>query len=199
MHPNPLYHGDDRPAIEAMIAQIGVGTVFLQTPAGPRAARTPLVMGGQNRIHFHLAKANALFDHLDGASTLVTVDGPGGYVSPRWYANRDTVPTWNYVAVEAVGTVRRMADDELETFLHRLIALQEDRLGADRWSADEASETVWQRLFTGIAGFELAVEEYRPTIKLSQDKPAPVRAAIAAGLESAGNRDLAAAMRELPA
>ena len=58
---------------------------------------------------------------------------------------------------------------------------------------------MWQRLFTGIAGFELAVEEYRPTIKLSQDKPAPVRAAIAAGLESAGNRDLAAAMRELPA
>ena len=92
-----------------------------------------------------------------------------------------------------------MADEELETFLHRLIAMQEDRLGGDRWSADEASEPMWQRLFGGIAGFELAVEEYRPTIKLSQDKPAPVRAAIAAGLENAGNRDLAAAMRELPA
>ncbi|UYH55161.1 FMN-binding negative transcriptional regulator [Qipengyuania sp. SS22] len=199
MHPNPLFRSDDRQAIEAMIAQVGVGTVFLQTPAAPRAARTPLVMGGKNRIQFHLAKANALFDHLDGASTLVTVDGPGGYISPRWYANRDTVPTWNYVAVEAVGIVRRMADDELETFLHRLIAMQEARLGGDRWSADEASEAVWQRLFGGIGGFELAVEEYRPTIKLSQDKPAPVREAIAAGVERAGNGDLAGAMRGLPA
>jgi transcriptional regulator len=195
MHPNPLFRSDDRQAIEAMIAQVGVGTVFLQTPTAPRAARTPLVMGGENRIQFHLAKANALFDHLGWANTLITIDGPGGYISPRWYANRDTVPTWNYVAVEAVGTVRRMGDDELETFLHRLIAMQEDRLGGDRWSADEASETVWQRLFGGIGGFELAVEEYRPTIKLSQDKPAPVREAIAAGVERAGNGDLAAAMR----
>jgi len=86
-------------------------------------------------------------------------------------------------------------NDMAEVTGHRLIAMQEDRLGGDRWSAEEASATVWQRLFGGIGGFELAVEEYRPTIKLSQDKPAPVREAIAAGVERAGNGDLAAAMR----
>ena len=184
MHPNPLFHSDDRAMIEAMIAQVGVGTVFGQTRTGPCAARTPLIVHGAGRLQYHLAKSNPLVDGLDGGSALVTVDGPDGYISPRWYAKRDTVPTWNYVSVEAVGTVRKLDDDELEAFLHRLIDLHENRLGGDRWDASEASTGTWGRLFGGIAGFELQVEAYRPTIKLSQDKPAEVRRHIAAGLEA---------------
>lgn len=196
MHPNPLFHSDDRAMIEAMIAQVGVGTVFGQTRTGPCAARTPLIVHGAGRLQYHLAKSNPLFDGLDGDSALVTVDGPDGYISPRWYAKRDTVPTWNYVSVEAVGTVRKLDDDELEAFLHQLIDTHENRLGGDRWDASEASTSTWGRLFGGIAGFELQVEAYRPTIKLSQDKPAEVRRHIAAGLEASGQHDLAAAMIE---
>lgn len=196
MHPNPLFHSDDRAMIEAMIAQVGVGTVFGQTRTGPCAARTPLIVHGAGRLQYHLAKSNPLVDGLDGGSALVTVDGPDGYISPRWYAKRDTVPTWNYVSVEAVGTVRKLDDDELETFLHRLIDTHENRLGGDRWDASEAGTGTWGRLFGGIAGFELQVEAYRPTIKLSQDKPAEVRRHIAAGLEASGQHDLAAAMIE---
>ena len=101
-----------------------------------------------------------------------------------------------YVSVEAVGTVRKLDDDELEAFLHRLIDMHENRLGGDRWDASEAGTGTWDRLFGGIAGFELQVEAYRPTIKLSQDKPAEVRRHIAAGLEASGQHDLAAAMIE---
>lgn len=96
MHPNPLFHSDDRAMIEAMIVQVGVGTVFGQTRTGPCAARTPLIVHGAGRLQYHLAKSNPLVDGLDGGSALVTVDGPDGYISPRWYAKRDTVPTWKY-------------------------------------------------------------------------------------------------------
>ncbi len=195
MHPNPLFRTDDRTAMEEFAERTGFCTVFLTTPAGPRAARTPLIRFDAGRFQFHLAKHNALVDHLPGATALVTVDGPEGYVSPRWYDDRDTVPTWNYVAVEFVGPIRRIADDELETFLHALIDRQERALPGSRWTAEETSETVWKRLFKGIAGFELTVREWRPTFKLSQNKSAGERATIAAGLERAGRSALAAAMR----
>lgn len=198
MHPNPLFRTDDRALMEALIDEIGFGMVFLSTPDGPRVAHTPLLSTGDGAVQFHLARANALARHLDGATALVTINGPDGYVSPRWYANRDTVPTWDYVALELEGRVRRMADEGLEAFLHSVIAKFETRLGGEPWRAEEASAKLWAGLFRGIVGFELEIQAWRPTIKLSQKKTPVERATIAAGLEAAGTIALAALMRTLP-
>lgn len=198
MHPNPAFRTDDRELLEALIEQIGFGMVFLTTPDGPRVAHTPLLSTGTGTIRFHLARSNALSRHLAGATALITVNGPDGYVSPRWYANRDTVPTWDYVALELEGPVRRLSDQELEDFLHTVIGKHEDRLGGDVWRADEASDKLWAGLFRGIVGFELEVLAWRPTIKLSQKKPPEERAVIAAGQEKSGSPALAHLMRTLP-
>ena len=195
MHPNPLFRTDDRAAIEALVDQVGFGTVFLTTPEGPRAARTPLVRAGDGRLRFHLARNNALSAHLGGAEALVTVDGPHGYVSPRWYEDRATVPTWDYVAIEMQGPVRRLAAPELETLLHTLIDQHEARIPGPPWRAAETGEARWASLFKGIEGFELEIRELRPTFKLSQKKTTKERGVIAAGLEANGNAALAAAMR----
>ena len=174
--------------MEALIDEIAVGTVFLTTPDGPRAALTPLLSTGDGAVQFHLARGNALTRHLDGATALVTINGPDGYVSPRWYANRDTVPTWDYVALELEGRVRPMADEGLEGFLHTLIQKHEGRLGDAPWRTEEASGDMWARLLRGIAGFEMEVLAWRPTIKLSQKK-SPRNAGIAAGLKPRARKD----------
>jgi transcriptional regulator len=197
MHPNPLFRTEDRALMEALIDEIGFGMVFLATPDGPRVAHTPLLSTGDGAVKFHLARSNALTRHLAGATALVTVNGPDGYVSPRWYANRDTVPTWDYVALELEGRVRRMADAELEVFLHAVISKHETRIGGDAWRAEEASAKLWAGLFRGIVGFELEILAWRPTIKLSQKKAPEERATIAAGLEAAGSPALAQLMRTL--
>lgn len=126
------------------------------------------------------------------------VNGPDAYVSPRWYAGRDTVPTWDYVALELEGRVRRMADEGLEVFLHAAIAKHEERLEGEPWRAEEASARVWSGLFRGITGFEMEVLAWRPTLKLSQNKTAEDRARIAEGLDAAGHAALAHLVRELP-
>ncbi|HSF12314.1 MAG TPA: FMN-binding negative transcriptional regulator, partial [Erythrobacter sp.] len=144
---------------------------------------------------FHLARSNALTRHLDGATGLIVVNGPDAYVSPRWYANRDTVPTWDYIALELEGRVRRIDDAGLEAFLHAAIAKHEGRLGGAPWLAEESSEAMWAGLFRGIAGFELEVQAWRPTFKLSQKKSADERARIADGLETAGYAALAHRIR----
>lgn len=197
MHPNPLFRTEDRALMEALIEEIGFGMVFLTTPEGPRVAHTPLLSTGDGAVQFHLARANGLTRHLDKATALIVVNGPDSYVSPRWYADRNTVPTWDYVALELEGRVRRMADEGLENLLHALIARFEGRLDGDPWHGGEASEALWAGLFRGIAGFELEVQAWRPTIKLSQKKTPRERAAIAAGLAANGSPALAELMRTL--
>lgn len=199
MHPNPLFRTEDRALMEPLIDEIGFGMVFLTTPDGPRVAHTPLLSTGNGEVQFHLARGNALTRHLDGATALITVNGPDGYVSPRWYANRDTVPTWDYVALELEGRVRRLADEELEAFLHTVIGKYEARLGGEAWRAEEASAKLWEGLFRGIVGFELEILAWRPTFKLSQKKSPQERETIAAGHEAAGAPALAQLIRTLVA
>jgi len=197
MHPNPLFRSDDRQLFETLIDQIGFGMVFLGTPDGPRVAHTPLLSTGDGAVQFHLARGNALTRHLEGATALVTVNGPDAYVSPRWYDNRDTVPTWDYVALEMEGRVRRMEDEGLEAFLHAVIAKFESRIEGEPWHAEESSEATWGKLFRGIVGFEMEVQAWRPTLKLSQKKSASEREAIAAAQDAQRNSAIAALMRGL--
>lgn len=195
MHPNPLYRTEDRTLCEGLIAEIGFGMVFASTPDGPRVAHTPLLTSGEGTVQFHLARNNALARHLEGETALIVVNGPDAYVSPRWYANRDTVPTWDYVALELEGRVRRMDDGGLEAFLHAAIAKHEGKLEGMPWLAEESSEKMWSGLFRGIVGFELEVQAWRPTLKLSQNKAPDERARIAEGLETAGHPALAELVR----
>lgn len=199
MHPDPLYRSDDRALCESLIDQIGFGMVFAQTPDGPRVAHTPLIATGDGAVQFHLSRGNALTRHLEGGTALIVVNGPDAYVSPRWYDNRDTVPTWDYVALELEGRVRRMADEGLEAFLHAAIAKHEARLAGAPWRAKESSDRTWSGLFRGITGFEMEVLAWRPTFKLSQNKTAATRERIAEGLEAAGSAALAHLIRGLAA
>ncbi len=201
MHPNPLFRSEDRALFEALIDEIGFGMVFLTTPDGPRVAHTPLVSNRDGTVQFHLARGNGITRWLDGETALLTVNGPDGYISPRWYGDRATVPTWDYVALELEGRVRRMDSEGLEGLLHALILRHEGRLPdmptAEPWHAEETPPDMWRKLLGAIVGFELEVLAWRPTIKLSQNKSVDERAQIAAGLDQSGSPALAQLIREL--
>ncbi len=197
MHPNPLFRSDDRALLETLIDEIGFGMIFAATPDGPRVAHTPVLRTAPDRLQFHIARGNALTRHLDGATLLAVINGPDSYVSPRWYENRATVPTWDYVALELDGRATRLDDEALDALLYELIERHESRLGGKRWSATETPPQIWDDLRTAIVGFELEILAWRPTIKLSQNKNAAERARIAEGLEAAGSSALARLMLDL--
>ncbi|WP_375289566.1 FMN-binding negative transcriptional regulator [Qipengyuania sp.] len=197
MHPNPVFRSEDRALFETLIDQIGFGMIFLTTPDGPRVAHTPLLSTGDGAVQFHLSRGNALTRYLDASTALVTVNGPDGYVSPRWYDDRNTVPTWDYIALEMEGRVRRMEEEGLEALLHSLIERSEGRISGDPWRAQEASEGLWQSQLRGIIGFEMEILAWRPTLKMSQKRTARERETIARGLEQSGSTALAHLMRTL--
>ena len=196
MHPNPAFRHEDRALLEAMIDQIGFGMVFAATPDGPRVAHTPLLGAPEGMLRFHLSRGNALSKHLDGMTALVLVNGPDGYISPRWYSDPDTVPTWDYVALELEGRVKRMDGEGLLALLETLSARHEARVSVgEPWTMDKLSDGMRRKLLAGIVGFELEIQAWRPTFKLSQNKDSADRERVVAGLEGEGSRAIAELIR----
>lgn len=197
MHPNPQYRHGNRALLETLIDEVGFGMVFAATPDGPRVAHVPLLWTGDGAVQFHLASGNALTRHLDAATALAVVNGPDAYVSPRWYADQAQVPTWNYVSVELEGRVRRTDDDGLYGMLEAASAREEARLPGSPWTMDKMPPDTLRKMMGAIVGFELEVQAWRETVKLSQNKPADERGRVVAGLEDNGAVAMAHLMRTL--
>jgi len=200
MHPNPAFRTDDRDLLESLIDEIGFGMVFATTPDGPRVAHVPLVSTGDGAVQFHLARGNALARHLAGMNALAVINGPDAYVSPRWYGEAGQVPTWNYVALELEGPVRRMEEEGLAALLEAIGKREEARITEGQpWQSDQVAQDYWDKLMRGITGFELEVRAWRPTFKLSQNKSAGERQRVADALEAQGSPAVAALMRRFAA
>ena len=198
MHPNAAFRNDDRHLLEAMIGEIGFGMVYASTPDGPRVAHVPLLSTGEGAVQFHLSRGNALTRHIDGMTALAVINGPGGYVSPRWYTDPAQVPTWNYVSLELEGVVRRMDADGLLALLEDLTTQHEARVAnGEPWTMGKMPRVKLRQMLGAIVGFELEVQAWRPTFKLSQNKDAAERERVAAGLDGAGSPAIAQLMRTL--
>ena len=199
MHPNSAFRPGQDDLAALFVREIGFAAVFANTPDGPRVAHAPVVLSDDAAtLQFHLARGNALTRHLDGASALVVVQGPDAYVSPGWYSAADQVPTWNYVAVEMEGMARKLGGDALIAQLDTLSASHEARIGATPpWTRDKMNPALFSKMTGAITGFEIRITAWRPTIKLSQNKPADERERVAAELEATGHGALAQLMRHL--
>ena len=201
MHPNAQFRRDDRALLRAIVDEVGFGMVFAATPDGPRVAHVPLVLaknGADDVLRFHIARGNALARHLDGLNALAVVNGPDGYVSPRWLADPAQVPTWNYVALELEGKARRIDQDSLLALLEAQTARNEARVtGGEPWTMAKMPADKLRTMMAAIVGFEIEVTAWRETFKLSQNKPADERARAIAGLEEQGAPAMAALMRGL--
>jgi transcriptional regulator len=196
MHPNRKFHIAEREEMAALVEAEGFGTLIVQTEAGLRAVHMPLLLEGE-RLLFHVSRGNAVHAALSGggAQALVVVNGPHAYISPDWYGLPDRVPTWNYVAVEMNGRATPLAEEELVRMLDAMSATFEGRLAPKPpWTRNAMAPARFDGLLKAIAGFALEIDEWRGTAKVDQDKPAEVRARIAAALREQGEDAMAAVM-----
>ena len=199
MHPDPKFgpQQGDLPAL--FVREIAFAGIFAGTPDGPRVAHAPVVLGEDAAtLQFHLARGNGLAKHLEGTTAIAVVQGPDAYVSASWYTAPDQVPTWNYVAIEMEGVVRKLSDAELIAQLDTLSAQHEARAGVNPpWARDKMNPASFSRMTGAIAGFEMRIVAWRSTLKLSQNKAPDERERVAAGIEASGNRAVAHLMRQL--
>jgi transcriptional regulator len=98
------------------------------------------------------------------------------------------VPTWNYIAVEAVGRVRRLGTDELKSQLEQLVAQNEAELpGSEPWTLSRLPDDRFEALLKAIWGFEVELESLEGKQKLSQNRAAEDAAGAILGLEAQGD------------
>lgn len=198
MHPNSSFRWEDRDAMRALVGELGFGALFCGTPDGPRVAHVPVVWLDDATLGLHVARGNGIARHLDGATALFVAQGPDGYVSPDWYGlGPDQVPTWNYVAVELEGTMRRMEHDALVAQLDQLSAEQEAKLDKAPWTRAKMDAALFDKMTSAIIGFRLEVQAWRGTLKLGQNKPDEARLSAANGIEASGRRGIAHWMRAI--
>jgi transcriptional regulator len=192
MHPAAAFGWDDAAAL-AFAADVAFAHIFALAPDGPRVAHAPLLVG-EGKLRFHLSNANALTPHLGGQVATASLAAHDHYVSPNWYVAADQVPTWNYVAVELAGPVRRLDADELVALLDASAATFEPRVGQG-WTRAKMAPARFDAMCGGITGFEMTIQTLRATRKLSQNKPDADVAGLVAALDALGKSDSADAIR----
>jgi len=200
---NPPHFREDRPdELARLIREARLALLVSQGADGvPDATHLPMVLepaeAPHGTLYGHVAKANAHWRGLRAAGRARAVfSGPEAYVSPSLYAAKRehgrVVPTWNYVAVHAIGAVEVFEDPDR---LHALVARLTDRHEAPRaepWAVTDAPEDFVRAQLKGIVGVALRIETLIGKRKLSQNRSAADRDGVIAGLAaSADPRDVA--------
>ncbi len=204
----PAHFAESRAEVlHALIRSHPLGLLVTQDGDGGIAANdVPFVLdalgdGGPGVLRAHVARANPLWRTARGdVESLVVFQGPQGYVSPAWYPSKaehgKVVPTWNYVVVQARGSLRAIDDREwLRAFVTRLTDRHERPRPAP-WAVADAPADYVDTMLGAIVGIEMPVTSLVGKWKVSQNRPAADRDGVAQGLDrERGDPALAAAVR----
>jgi transcriptional regulator len=153
---------------------------------------------GKIMLDMHMARANAQWkEFFDDEEVMVVFSGPHAYVSPRWYEERERVPTWNYAAVHAYGVPRIIADKKLKHESQRRLVAALDPQWLPHF--DHLRREYVENMLEGIVNFEIPVTRLETRWKLSQNRTRREQELIAIELEKSrdsAERALAALTRK---
>jgi transcriptional regulator len=206
----PKHFAEERiEVLHEAIRRTELATLVTMGANGLFATHLPVLLdpsaGPFGTLYGHIARANPQWrDLASDTQALAIFLGPHTYISPRWYATkRETgrvVPTWNYLAVHAYGTVRTFDDpDQLRRHVEQLTDHHEGKR-PDPWRVSDAPPDYVDGLLKGIVGLEFPIERIEGKWKMSQNRPEVDSLGTIAGLEAAGQpaaRAVADIMRDL--
>ncbi len=182
------------------IERIGFGTLVTAGTAGPLLTHLPMMVvadGTRGRILGHVSRANPQWHDAGVGHAVASFVGASFYVSPNYYASKaitgKVVPTWNYIAVEARGSIEFYDDrDRLLALVERLTNHYEASQPRP-WTVSDAPPSYIEAQLRGIVGFALAIDDLVGAWKLSRNKTDADRGGIADAISASDVR----AVREL--
>lgn len=193
MYIPPSFVESDLSTLHDFIESHSFATMISQHAGEPFASHVPLLLdraaGPNGRLIGHFARSNPHWQSIAEQTVLTIFHGPHAYISPDWMAARNTVPTWNYVAVHAYGRVRLIEDrKQLAGLLRRMVETYETPR-ATPWSVDTPESEFIDKLLGAIVGFEIDIERLEGKWKLNQNHPVERRERIIAGLQNTDRPD----------
>ena len=138
----------------------------------------------------HFARANPHSRSLAAGplQALVIFSGLDTYITPTWYRTTEetgrVVPTWDYVAVHAYGTLRVNEDPaSLRAHLETLTNRHEADRAADWHVADAPADYIAQ-LMKAIVRVDLQIDRLEGAWKMSQNRSDADIDGVIRGLEA---------------
>lgn len=161
------------------------GVLISGVDGRPFATHLPFLYDAARNVLFaHMAKANPQWQDLDGQEVLVVFSGPHAYISPFWYEEAASVPTWNYVAVHVYGTCAVIDNEqELGAWLADSVRFYEP----DSDVPAQADEPFYRNLMKAIVGFRIDITNVEGKAKLSQNKSVEAQERVVAKLSASAD------------
>ncbi len=135
----------------------------------------------------HFAKANEQHKYIEENISLVIFSEPHAYISPANYDKRESVPTWDYIAVHAYGKAKILEDETAKAaVLEQMIHFYEEDY-MQQW--ENLNDKFKKGMMKGIVGFEIEITDLQGQKKLSQNKTETEKHRIAQNLSKSINME----------
>ncbi len=137
------------------------------------ATQIPLLMAEHTeglRLRGHIMRNTDHYNaFIQNNNVLAVFSGAHCYISAGWYKERGTAGTWNYITVQARGTLEFLDENTTIEILRDLTNhFEHQRQKPEKM--EHMSAHYIQSNVKAVAGFELRVSELFPIFKLSQNK-----------------------------
>jgi transcriptional regulator len=190
MRQNPSFAMTDVAEIRRLIERHPWATLVSAADEGLVASHYAVLLDdGRDDLTIvgHVGKPDDLVHGLGERELMVVIQGPHGYISPGWYGDVASVPTWNFVSAHLTGVPELLTAEENLRVLDRLVAHFESRTQDPRlmWELPNTPEYI-ERLEKGTVGFRLTPTKVVAKRKLSQNKTPEVVETIIAELSGSG-------------
>ena len=186
--PHAFRFQDDQEMIR-FIQQYSFATMVTCLDTIPVATQLPFLVEDRTDkllLSSHFAVANDQAKHIVNDTSLIIFTEPHAYISPQHYDKKESVPTWDYIAVHAYGKARLLTDDRSKIQLLERMIHYYDPVYMHQWK--ELSDTFKSRMIKGIVAFEMEVTQLQGQKKLSQNKTVAEREKIAVHLANSPNQ-----------
>ncbi|PSR26876.1 MAG: FMN-binding negative transcriptional regulator [Sulfobacillus thermosulfidooxidans] len=158
----------------------------------------PSQQGGEGFLIGHMARANSQWRGIDQKPVVVSFLGPHAYISPTYYQEEHSVPTWNYVAVQVHGICRIIQDSEEAAGIVAMLLDAFEPSQHALWSQN-LRESPYRQMLSQIVGISIQIQKMEGKAKLGQNRSRTSRMnAIGALLaqRNCGDHTLAQLMRQ---
>jgi transcriptional regulator len=192
MYVPALYKEDRVAVIHDAIRKYGFGTLVTASEQELEASHLPMLIDPEpapfGTVLGHVARANPQWRRVKpGIEALAIFLGPNTYITPSWYPTKrqtgKVVPTWNYLAIHAYGTLSFFDDrDELRAHVSKMTDTHEAPREAP-WAVSDAPDAFVAGMLGAIVGFKLRITRLEGKWKMSQNRPAQDVAGVLEGLK----------------
>ncbi len=155
----------------------------------------PLLLDEKNEkfiLYGHMARANMQWYYAKNKPVTVLFTGPHHYISPVYYKDKDSVPTWDYMTARLDGILELMDNNETKEFLLKL-----SNYFDKEWAGEENYKRPYYNIMVKqITAFKINVTDIKAKFKLSQNRPEDIKN-IADNLEKIDDSDAKAIAEQM--